>query len=72
MNKEVNAAYGVTFSGLLQIAFIVLKILGKIDWSWWLVLLPTIIDAVLFLFVIIVGIIVVIVSDVQRNKNKRL
>lgn len=31
---------GVGFLGLLTIAFIVLKLTGYINWSWWLVLLP--------------------------------
>ena len=26
--------------GLLGVAFVVLKLNGTIDWSWWLVLLP--------------------------------
>lgn len=28
---------------LLTVAFVVLKILGVIDWSWWLVVLPELI-----------------------------
>jgi hypothetical protein len=31
---------GVGFSGLLTIAFITLKLLGYITWSWWWVLSP--------------------------------
>ena len=31
---------GIGFSGLLTIVFIVLKLTGHIDWSWWLVLAP--------------------------------
>jgi len=31
---------GISFLGLLTIAFIVLKFLNIISWSWWLVLLP--------------------------------
>lgn len=31
---------GVSFLELLALAFIVLRILGVIDWSWWVVLLP--------------------------------
>ena len=38
---------GITFFGLLQIVFIVLKLLGVIKWSWWLVLLPLWIDLAL-------------------------
>jgi hypothetical protein len=33
---------------LLTIIFVVLKIVGTIDWSWWLVLLPEIIAIVLY------------------------
>jgi len=31
---------GVSFSGLLFIAFLVLKLTGVISWSWWLVTAP--------------------------------
>ena len=32
---------GIGMTGLLQIAFIVLKLCKVIDWSWWWVLAPT-------------------------------
>ena len=31
---------GIGFAELLTIVFIVLKLTGHIDWSWWLVLAP--------------------------------
>lgn len=31
---------GVSFLGLLGLAFIVLKLLGTITWSWWWVTIP--------------------------------
>lgn len=31
---------GITFTEVLQIVFIVLKLLHVINWSWWIVLLP--------------------------------
>jgi hypothetical protein len=31
---------GIGLFGLLGVAFIILKLCGVIDWSWWLVLLP--------------------------------
>jgi hypothetical protein len=41
MSEESNAAGGgIGFCGLLAIAFIVLKLCGVIDWSWWWVLAP--------------------------------
>lgn len=44
---------GVSFWGLLQIAFIVLKLCGVIGWSWGLVLLPLIIGSGLFILAMI-------------------
>ena len=39
MDKETKTC-GVTFTGLLTIAFVVLKLCGVITWSWWWVLAP--------------------------------
>ena len=36
----VKTGGGIGFTGMLAIAFIVLKLLGVIDWSWWWVLAP--------------------------------
>lgn len=39
-NKSVNASGGVGATGLLGVAFVVLKLCGVISWSWWWVLSP--------------------------------
>ena len=39
-NKSKTGAGGIGVSGLLQVAFIVLKLCGVINWSWWWVLAP--------------------------------
>jgi len=39
---------GISFFGLLQIVFIVLKLIDKINWSWWWVLAPTWIPLAIF------------------------
>ena len=38
--KSGTASGGIGATGLLGIAFIVLKLCGVIDWSWWWVLCP--------------------------------
>ena len=43
------------FTEILTIVFIVLKLLGVITWSWWLVLLPEIIALALYVIVLIFG-----------------
>lgn len=45
---------GIGFTGLLTIVFIVLKLLGKIDWSWVWVLSPLWISALLVVLIIII------------------
>jgi len=35
-----NSSSGIGVLGLLGVCFVVLKLLGKIDWSWWWVTLP--------------------------------
>lgn len=63
---------GIGFFGLLTIAFVVLKLTGFINWSWWLVLLPLygpiifglLILAIFLLFVVIKG------AIKQRRWNK--
>jgi hypothetical protein len=39
-NQQSASSGGIGFFGLLGIVFIILKLTGVIDWSWWLVLLP--------------------------------
>ena len=39
---------------LLTVAFIVLKLIGKVDWPWWIVLLPEIIAVGLYLVLVII------------------
>lgn len=52
--SEKNVTYnGIGFTGLLTIVFIVLKLIGTINWSWWWVLSPLWISAGLYILLII-------------------
>lgn len=48
----------LTFTGLLQVAFIVLKLCNVINWSWWWVLAPTWIPLAIVMLLWLVAIIV--------------
>lgn len=39
-NSSNGASGGVSVLGLLGVAFVVLKLVGIIDWSWWWVTAP--------------------------------
>lgn len=57
---------GIGFVGLLTIAFIVLKLLGKITWSWWWVLSPLWINAAVVLLILAIMLIVAVVKAVKE------
>jgi hypothetical protein len=41
MSKNSSSSSGgIGVLGLLGVAFVTLKLLGKIDWSWWYVTMP--------------------------------
>ena len=53
---------GVGFGGLLTVLFVALKLLGKIDWSWWWVLSPLWISAALVIIVLLVALVIYLVT----------
>ena len=66
MSNETKVSYsgGIGFTGLLTIVFVILKLLGKIDWSWWWVLSPLWIS---FLLCMLFFILMVIVIGIMKN-----
>ena len=67
MNKEIkinssNNGFG-GLSGLLTVAFVVLKLCGVISWTWFMVFLPIIID------VVFVGIVILVVWLISRIRD---
>ena len=67
MNKKetVTSSGGIGFAGVLTIVFIVLKLVGVINWSWVWVLSPLWITFIVaFLFAIIA---ITVVNRVQRR-----
>ena len=58
MSKNNNSSRGgIGFFGLLQVAFIVLKLTSVIKWSWWWVLTPAWASLLLGVVLIIAAII---------------
>ena len=53
-SSSSSSSGGIGFAGLLAVAFIVLKLLHQIDWSWWWVLSPLWISAALGVFILLV------------------
>lgn len=59
---EVRVSGGVSMGGLLQVALIVLKLCGVIDWSWWWILTPAWGGCALTVFVAIFAIILAVME----------
>lgn len=56
--NENNTRGGIGFTGLLTIAFIVLKLCGVIDWAWVWVLAPLWISTALAVVLIVLAVVV--------------
>lgn len=54
MSKNSDTSSGVSFLDLLTLAFIILKLIGYIDWSWWWVLSPIWIPLIILLVVYLI------------------
>lgn len=61
----------VGFLGLLQIVFIVLKVLNKISWSWWMVFIPLYIEIALIAIIFIIHGIKIKIKSAKRVKKMR-
>lgn len=69
-NSKTVVRGGISFIGLLQIVFIVLKLCNIITWHWALVLLPLIIEAGLFAIVLILGVICACILAGRSDSDK--
>lgn len=71
MNNEKTTSGGIGFGSLLLLTFIILKLVGVIDWSWWWVLSPIWIPVVLLLAVSVLLFVVYRIFRYFRLKNGR-
>ena len=66
-----SSSSGTGVLGLLFVAFVVLKLIGKIDWSWWWVLSPAWITACIAFIVFVVVLIVKMSDKEMPNKENK-
>ena len=53
-SNSTTTSGGIGFSGLLTVAFVVLKLCHVIDWSWWWVFSPLWISVALVLVLLVI------------------
>lgn len=67
-----DPGHGIGFGGALQLTFIILKLCEVINWSWWLVMLPSLLVVSLIVFVLGGFFIVTFLQEIARQRrNKR-
>ena len=68
MDKSIKLSGGHTL-GLLGIAFVVLKLIGVIDWSWWWVTSPFWGGFALLVLIIIIALIADLISNLFSKRS---
>ena len=58
---------GIGFVGALTILFITLKLLHKIDWSWWWILSPMLISFALALVIMLIVVLVIVFLKIVKK-----
>lgn len=75
MEKTVNVASGFSLQSLgfiLFIVFMILKLVGVIDWSWFYVTLPLWIPTAFYVTVVaIILIVIIIINKVDERKMRK-
>lgn len=72
MSNSSSSSSGIGFTGLLTVVFITLKLLDKIDWSWWLVLSPIWISIAIVIAILLgFGAFVVISAIISVRKRRK-
>lgn len=66
VSRAKNSDAGLGLGGVLQIVFIVLKLCGLIDWSWWWVWSPTLISLAFYLVIILIIVIYHLFERLKR------
>jgi MFS family permease len=71
-NKKVtvNCGHSMSIGTVLGIVFIVLKLIGLIEWSWVWVLAPFWIGAIITILALVVGLIASLIGYAVINKTK--
>ena len=67
MSKASSSSGGIGVFGLLGVAFVVLKLTGYIDWSWWYVTLPFWGGAAVVLGVLLIALLFAAVAEMRRR-----
>jgi len=72
MSDSSSSSSGIGVLGLLGVAFVVLKLTGVIDWSWWWVTLPFWGGFALVLGILVIWGGLALYGELRHQKRKRI
>lgn len=70
MSESKSSSSSIGVVGLLGVAFVVLKLCGVINWSWWLVTLPFWAGLALLLVILIVFFLGFVLSEARKQSRR--
>ena len=62
-----NNGINISLSSILTIIFVVAKLMGIIDWSWWIVFAPTIIAVSLSVLLLMILLTIAVIADIYSK-----
>ena len=65
MDKKITYSGGISVCTVIGIVFLILKLIGIINWSWWLVLLPFIIEVGFAVLIILIGLLIIVIEAIR-------
>lgn len=68
MSNNNSTTSGIGVSGALGVAFVVLKLMGYINWSWWWVTAPFWIPILIGIAILIVFLVIALMAHSGRKR----
>lgn len=70
-NEQKTVYVGPSLLGITTLVFVVLKLTGVINWSWWWVLGPLWIPSVIVLVLVMLGAAIAGIIDWRKKRKKK-
>lgn len=71
MSNSSSSSSGIGFTGLLTVVFVIFKILGYIQWSWWWVFSPVLISTGILVAILFLCLVLWILSELWSPRSRR-
>ena len=68
-NKTTIQFGGISFTGLLFLVFLTLKLTNVINWSWWWVTAPLWIPSAIIIGIALLGVVAFIIETILKKKK---